>query len=118
MTWLCRALPKSLSPRRERIACAAGIIFGPREPRLFEQPLQGDLSQIRDKQVEPSELGSESPGRKIQPVHIGNLCDLGPRPWKSFLVSSSGQPGKTFFFENQRDSNGDLPSARSLPGPG
>jgi hypothetical protein len=51
-------------------------------------------------------LGSESPGRKIQPAHIGNLGDLGPRPWNPFLVSSSKQPGKTFFFKNQRDSNG------------
>jgi hypothetical protein len=51
-------------------------------------------------------LGPESPGRKIQPVHIGNFCDLGPRPWESFLVSSSGQPSKTFFLKNQRDSNG------------
>ena len=81
----------------------------PREPRLLKQPLQGDLGQIRDKQVQSPELGSESPGRKIQPVHIGNLCDLGPRSWKSFLVSSSRQPGKPFFFENQRDGNGAHP---------
>jgi hypothetical protein len=54
-------------------------------------------------------LSSEAPDRKIQPVHIGNLCDLGPRSWKSFLVSPSGEPGKTFFFENQRDSNGAYP---------
>jgi hypothetical protein len=77
----------------------------PREPRLFEQLLQGDLGQIRDKQVEPPELSPKSPDREIQPVHIGNLCDLGPRPWESFFVSSSGQPGKPFFFENQRDGN-------------
>jgi hypothetical protein len=51
-------------------------------------------------------LGPKSPGRKIQPVYIGNLSDLRPRPWKSFLVSSSGQPGKAFVFENQRDGNG------------
>jgi hypothetical protein len=51
-------------------------------------------------------LGPKSPDRKIQPVYIGNLSDLRPRPWKSFLVSSSGQPGKAFVFENQRDGNG------------
>jgi hypothetical protein len=45
-------------------------------------------------------------GRKIQPVHISNLCDLGPRSWEPFFVSSSRQPGKPFFFENQRDGNG------------
>jgi hypothetical protein len=51
-------------------------------------------------------------GRKIQTVYIGNLGHLGPGPWKSFFVSSSGQPGKPFFSENQRDSNGaDLLSA-------
>jgi len=81
----------------------------PREPRLFEQPLKRDLSQIRDKQVQPPELGPKSPDRKIQPVHIGNLSDLGPRPRESFFVSSSGQPGKTFFFENQRDGNSTYP---------
>jgi len=83
-----------------------GNHLGPREPRVLKQPLQGDLSQIRDKQVKSPKLGSESPDRKIQTVHIGNLCDLGPRPWKSFLVSPSGQPGKPFFLKNQRDSNG------------
>jgi hypothetical protein len=72
----------------------------------LEQPLQRDLSQIRDKQVQPSELSPKSPDREIQPVHIGHLCDLGPRSWESFFVSSSGQPGKPFFFENQRDGNG------------
>jgi hypothetical protein len=77
-----------------------------RESRLLKQPLQGDLSQIRDKQVQPPELGSELPDRKIQPAHIGNLGDLGSRPWKSFLVFSSRQPGKTFFFKDQGDSNG------------
>jgi len=81
----------------------------PREPRLFEQPLQRDLGQIRDKQVQPPELGPKSPDRKIQPVHIGNLCDLGPRPRKPLLVSPSGQPGKTFVFENQRDGNSAYP---------
>jgi hypothetical protein len=54
-------------------------------------------------------LGPKSPDRKIQPVHIGNLCDLGPRPRESLLVSSSGQPGKTFVFENQRDGNSAYP---------
>jgi hypothetical protein len=54
-------------------------------------------------------LSPESPGRKIQPVHISYLGDLGPRPWKSFLVSPSRQPGKTFFFENQRDGNSAYP---------
>jgi hypothetical protein len=83
-----------------------GNHFCPREPRLFEQPLQGNLGQIRDKQVKPPELGPESPDRKIQPVHIGHLCDLGTRPRESFLVSSSGKPGKTFFLEKQRDGNG------------
>ena len=78
----------------------------PREPRLCEQPLQGDLSQIRNKQVQPSELGPELPDRKIQSVHIGNLGDLGPRPWESLFVSPSGQPGEPFFFKNQRDGNG------------
>jgi hypothetical protein len=81
----------------------------PREPRLFEQPLQGNLSQIRNKQVEPSELSPESPDREIQPVHVGNLSDLGPRPWEPFLVSPSGEPGKPFFFENQRDGHGTQP---------
>jgi hypothetical protein len=38
-------------------------------------------------------------------VHIGNLCHLGPRSWKSFLVSSSRQPGKPFFFEHQGEGN-------------
>jgi hypothetical protein len=46
------------------------------------------------------------PGRKIQAGYIGHLGDLGPRPWNPLLVSSSGQPGKPFFFENQRDRNG------------
>jgi len=77
-----------------------------REPGLLKQSLQRDPGQIRDKQVQASELGSKSPGRKIQPIHIGHLCDLGPRPWESFLVSSSRQPGKPFFFKNQRDGNG------------
>jgi hypothetical protein len=54
-------------------------------------------------------LGPKSPDRKIQPVHIGNLCDLGARPRESLLVSSSGQPGKTFVFENQRDGNSAYP---------
>jgi hypothetical protein len=54
-------------------------------------------------------LGPKSPDRKIQPVHIGNLCDLGPSPRESFFVSSSGQPGKPFVFENQRDGNGAYP---------
>jgi hypothetical protein len=54
-------------------------------------------------------LGPKSPNREIQPFHIGNLCDLGPRPRESFFVSSSGQPGKTFVFENQRDGNGAYP---------
>jgi hypothetical protein len=54
-------------------------------------------------------LSPESTGRKIQPVHIGHLGDLGPRPWKSFLVSPSGQPSKPFFFENQRDGNSAYP---------
>jgi hypothetical protein len=54
-------------------------------------------------------LGPKSPDRKIQPVHIGNLCDLGPRSRESFFVSSSGQPGKTFVFENQRDGNSAYP---------
>jgi hypothetical protein len=54
-------------------------------------------------------LGPESPGRKIQPVGIGNLGYLRPRPWNSFLLSSSGQPGKPFFSENQRDGNGAHP---------
>jgi hypothetical protein len=84
----------------------SGNHLGPREPRLLEQPLQRDLSQIRDKQVQPPELGPKSPDRKIQPLHIGNLCDFGPRPRKPFFVSSSGQPGKPFVFENQRDGNG------------
>ncbi|HUH65638.1 MAG TPA: hypothetical protein VLZ07_04330, partial [Syntrophales bacterium] len=52
------------------------------------------------------ELGSKLPGRKIQSVYIGNLCDLGPGSWQSLLVFSSGQPGKPFFFQNQRDGNG------------
>ena len=67
------------------------------------------LCRALPKQVQPPELGPESPGRKIQPVHIGNLGHLGPWPRKSFLVSSTGQPGKPFFFENQRDSNGAHP---------
>jgi hypothetical protein len=46
------------------------------------------------------------PGRKIQTLYIGHLGDLGPGSWKSFFVSSSGQPGKPFFFEDQRDRNG------------
>jgi hypothetical protein len=54
-------------------------------------------------------LGPKSPDRKIQPVHIRNLCDLGPRPRESLLLSSSGQPGKTFVFENQRDGHNAYP---------
>jgi hypothetical protein len=81
----------------------------PREPRLFKQLLQRDLSQIRNKQVQPPELGPKSPERKIQPVHIGNLCDLGARPRESLLISSSRQPGKPFVFENQRDGNSAYP---------
>jgi len=37
-----------------------------------------DLSQIRDKQVDPPNWFGIA-GRKIQPVHIGNLGDLGPK---------------------------------------
>jgi hypothetical protein len=72
----------------------------------LEQPLQGDLGQIRNKQVQSPELGPKSPERKIESVHIGNLCNLGPRSRESFFVSSSGQPGKPLFLKNQRDGNG------------
>jgi hypothetical protein len=97
---------KQFEPQKGKDRLLGGNHLCPREPRVFKQPLQGDLGQIRDKKIQPPELGPESPDRKIQPVYIGNLCDLGPRPWKSFLVSSSGQPSKTFFFKNQRDGNG------------
>jgi hypothetical protein len=97
---------KEFESQKGKHRLGGGNHLRPREPRLFEQPLHGDLSQIRNKQVQPPKLGSESPGRKIQAIYIGNLCDLGPRPWNPFLVFSSRQPGKTFFFKNQRDSNG------------
>jgi hypothetical protein len=97
---------KEFEPQKGKDRLPGGNHLCPREPRLFKQPLQGDLGQIRDKQIQPSELGPESPDREVQPVHIGNLSDLGTRPWKSLLVSPSGEPGKTFFLKNQRDSNG------------
>jgi len=80
-----------------------------REPRFFQQLLQGDLSQIREKQVQPPELGPDLPWGKVQPVHIGNLRDLGPRPWDPFFVLSPRQPGKALFFEDQRDRDGTYP---------
>jgi hypothetical protein len=100
---------KQFEPQKGKDRLLGGNHLCPREPRVFKQPLQGDLGQIRDKKIQPPELGPESPDRKIQPVYIGNLCDLGPRPWKSFFVSPPGEPGKTFFFENQRNGNGAYP---------
>jgi hypothetical protein len=92
---------KEFEPQKRKDRLRGRNHLAPREPRVLKQPLQGDLGQIRDKQVQPPELGSKSPDRKIQAVHISNLGDLGPRSWKSFLVSSSRQPGKPFFFEHQ-----------------
>jgi hypothetical protein len=97
---------KELQPQKGKDRLRSGDHLCSRELCPLKQPLQRDLGQIRNKQVQPSELGSELPDRKIQAVYVGNLCDLGPRPWQSLLVLSSGQPGKPFFFENQRDGNG------------
>ena len=80
-----------------------------REPRLFKQPLQGDLRQIRDKQVQSPELGSESPERKIQRFTSATAATSGRGPGSRLFVFSPGQPGKPFFFENQRDGHGAHP---------
>jgi hypothetical protein len=109
--------PKQFEPQKRTYRLPSRNHLCPREPCLFEHLFQTDLSQIRDKQIQPPELGSESPRRKIEPVHIGNLCELGPRPWESFLVSPSRQPRKTFLLENQRDSNGAYPTPALLQDP-
>jgi len=74
--------------------------------RLFEHLLKGYLGQVREKEIQPPELGPDAPGRKIEPGDIGDRCHLGPRPGESFFVLPSGQPGKTLFLEQQRDRNG------------
>jgi len=74
--------------------------------RLLEHLLKGDLGQVRDKEIEPPELGPDAPGGKIEPGDIGNLSHLGPGPGEPFFVFPSGQPGKTLFLEQQRDRNG------------
>jgi hypothetical protein len=96
---------KQLQPQKGKDRLLSRDHLGSRESRLLKQPLQRDLSQIRDKQVQSPELGPELPDRKIQSVHIGTLGDLGPRSWEPFFVSPSGKPGKTFFFENQGNGN-------------
>jgi hypothetical protein len=100
---------KEFEPQKGEYRLLSGDLLCSWEPHPLKQPLQRDLGQIRDKQVQSPELGSELPGRKIQSVYIGNLCYHGPGSWKPFFVSSSGQPGKTFLFENQRDGNGAYP---------
>jgi hypothetical protein len=98
---------KELEPQKGKDRLLSRNHLCPREPRLPKQPLQWNLSQIRDKQIQSPELGPKLADRQIQPVHIRNLCDLGPdNPGESFFVFSSGQPSKPFFLENQRDGYG------------
>jgi hypothetical protein len=100
---------KQFEPQKGAHRLPGGNHLRPRESRFFQQPLQRDLGQIRDEQIDPSELSSKSPGGEIQLVHIGDLGYLRPGSGKAFLVSSSGQSGKPFFLENQRDGNGAHP---------
>jgi len=97
---------KELKPQKGKDRLHGRNHLGPRKPCILKQPLQWNLGQVRHKQVKPPELGPKVPDRQIQPIHIRNLCHLGPRPQHSLLVSSSGKPSKPLFLENQRDGNG------------
>jgi len=61
MTWLWRALPKSLRARSDRTAWGAGIFLEHRETRLIEDLVQTDLDEVRQEKKQAAELGLKAP---------------------------------------------------------
>lgn len=82
---------------------AGGDHLGAGKAGLTQQAIQGQLSQIRQEQIEAAELGPKPAGAQVQFPDIGHRCRGRSCPGGSLLVASPWQPGKALLFEQYAD---------------
>ena len=73
------------------------------EPRFFEDAIEGNRSQQRQKQEQSAEFGPEGPQAQVE---LPNVSDSGrgrPRAGWALIVGPARQPRKSFFLEDLSD---------------
>ena len=70
---------------------------------LLEDTIQIGGYQCGQEQEQAAEAGAEGTGAQIQLGNIGHACRCGAGAGRPLLILASGQPGKAFFLEDERD---------------
>jgi len=82
-----------------------------RQSRLGQDPVKGDFGQIGQEQKQPSELGPEVPGLKVELADVGGIGHGGADRSRTLLIASPWQSSEPFLLEDQRDGHGTEPVA-------
>lgn len=78
--------------------------LGAWEARFLEQLIEGEMSQIREKEEKASEASPELSGSEVQLAHIGNRRCFGVNALGAFLIPAAREPRKALLLDDQRDS--------------
>jgi len=105
MTWLWRALPKSLRARSERIACPAGIILEPGKTGIAQQLIEGICARYGKREKSPEACPKSSRG-KVQLADIRNRSKFRADTRWSLLIAAPRKPSEALLLEDQRDGGG------------
>ena len=96
-------MPKSFKARSDRIAQASGDHLRAGEPRVLEDPVQGDRGEHRQEEEQAAELGPERRRAQVELADIGDIGRGRPRAGWTFVIGPAWQPRESFVFEDLCD---------------
>ena len=102
MTWLFRSLPTSLSARRVRMACSAGIGIEPGRSAWLRTSARRMSRISGTKNQRPPSRVRKDRGSRLKRPDVGHGGRLGPGGLGPFLIEASGQACEALLAEEDR----------------